>query len=257
MPEDPSEKVHLERLGSVMLLRLDDPSRRNALSVEMAAELVAAVERAEADKEVRAVVVTGTPPAFCAGADLSHLESADGAGLRAVYDGFSRLVACTRLTVAAVNGAAVGAGMNLALACDVRIAADRARFDTRFLALGLHPGGGHTWMLERAVGHQAAAALLLAGQVASGEEAERIGLAYRSVKDGEVVEEAVAFAEGASAAPAELLRRTKQSLVSARTRSYEDALEAELADQLWSTRQPEFAERLESMRRSISSKRGS
>ena len=256
MPENAKEKLHRERRGSVMLLWLDDPSRRNALSVEMAAELVAAVERAEADDEVRAVVVTGEPPAFCAGADLSHLESADGTGLRAVYDGFSRLVSCTKLTVAAVNGAAVGAGMNLALACDVRVAAERARFDTRFLSLGLHPGGGHTWMLERAVGYQAAAALLLGGQVVSGAEAQRIGLAYRLVADDAVVDEAVALAEGAGAASPELLRRTKRSLAAVPERTYEEALESELADQLWSTRQPEFAERVASMRRSISSKGG-
>ena len=84
-------------------------------------------------------------------------------------------------TLAAVNGAAVGAGMNLALGCDVRIVADRAKLDTRFLQLGIHPGGGHTWMLRRIAGPQAAMAAVMFGQVLDGAEAERIGLAYKSV----------------------------------------------------------------------------
>ena len=86
-------------------------------------------------------------------------------------------------TIAAVNGAAVGAGMNLALACDVRLAGRSARFDTRFLQLGLHPGGGHTWMLQRIAGPQAAAAVVLFGEVLDGEEAERCGLVWRCVDD--------------------------------------------------------------------------
>ena len=89
---------------------------------------------------------SGEPPAFCAGADLSHLGSSQREGLLNIYEGFLRFGRCPLPTIAAVNGAAVGAGMNLALVCDDRIAAERARFDTRFLQLGLHPGGGHTWM---------------------------------------------------------------------------------------------------------------
>ena len=108
----------------------------------------------EADESVGAVVVTGTPPAFCAGANLGNLAEADGESLGRIYEGFLRVARSPLPTIAAVNGAAVGAGMNLALGCDVRIAARRARFDTRFMQLGLHPGGGHTWMLRRIAGPQ-------------------------------------------------------------------------------------------------------
>src|SRR3546814_21160759 len=98
-------------------------------------------------------LITGEPPAFCAGADLSHLSSsADGgaeSGLRAIYEGFLRIGRSPLPTIAAVHGAAVGAGMNLAPLCDVRLASPKARFNTRFLQLGLHPGGGHTWLFPR------------------------------------------------------------------------------------------------------------
>src|ERR671920_1584162 len=99
----------------------------------------------------------GAPPAFCAGADLGNLAEATGDGLGRIYEGFLRIARSPLPTLAAVNGAAVGAGMNLALVCDVRLAARRAPFDTRFIDLGLHPGGGHTWMLRNAVGPQVAA----------------------------------------------------------------------------------------------------
>ena len=92
----------------------------------------------EANPDVGAVVVTGAPPGFCAGADLSHLGGSQRDGLRSIYEGFLRVGRSPLPTIAAVNGAAVGAGMNLALCCDVRLAARRAKFDTRFLQLGLH-----------------------------------------------------------------------------------------------------------------------
>src|SRR5205823_197881 len=122
------------------------------------------------------------------GAEDRRSEQQSGAedaqpGLRSVYEGFLRVARSPLPTVAAVNGAAVGAGMNLALCCDVRIAGRSARFDTRFLKLGLHPGGGHTWMLQRAIGPQGAAAMVLFGDVLNGEAAEKCGLVWRCVDD--------------------------------------------------------------------------
>src|SRR5690606_30490026 len=110
------------------------------------------------------------------------------------YEGFLRVARCPLPTIAAVNGPAVGAGMNLALACDVRLAGQSARFDTRFLQLGVHPGGGHTWMMRNAVGPQAAAAMVLFGEVLDGAEAERCGLAWRCVADDELVDTAFTMA---------------------------------------------------------------
>jgi enoyl-CoA hydratase len=235
----------------VALVTLDDPARRNALSMEMVDEIVAAFDALEADTAVGAVVVTGAPPAFCAGADLSHLgQSTEGGGLRSVYEGFLRVQRSSLPTVAAVNGAAVGAGVNLALACDVRLAARSAKFDTRFLQLGLHPGGGHTWMMNRVLGPQGAAATVVFGDVLDGERAERHGLAWRCVDDAALVEEAVSFAARAASAPPALVRRVKQTLRQMPTvTSPDEAVSLELEAQLWSMRQPDFAERLKARRK--------
>jgi enoyl-CoA hydratase len=141
--------LHVERRGRVAVLTLDEPERRNALTAPLVAEIVAAMDELDADPAVGAVVVTGAPPAFCSGADvqaLSAMASGDEepGDVRAIYAGFLRVLDSPLPTVAAVNGAAVGAGCNLALACDVRIAGTSAVFDARFLRIGIHPGGGHT-----------------------------------------------------------------------------------------------------------------
>jgi enoyl-CoA hydratase len=248
----------------VAVVTLDDPDRRNVLSLDLVDEIVTAFDRLEDDADVGAVVVTGAPPAFCAGADLSHLAasqtgSGDDAappGLRSVYEGFLRVARSSLPTVAAVNGPAVGAGMNLALACDVRLAGRSARFDTRFLKLGLHPGGGHTWMLRRLVGTQAAAAMVLFGEVLGGDEAVEAGLAWRCLDDGALLDGARAFAARAAEVPPILVRRAKETIATmAGIADHEEAVQVELTAQLWSLQQPEFAERLAVMRERIS-KRG-
>ena len=112
----------------VALVTLADAPRRNAISLPMAEELVAIFADLERSDVVGAVVITGQPPAFSAGADLKDLENADRATLQRIYDGFLAVARCPWPTIAAVNGAAVGAGLNLALSCDVRIAGTSARF---------------------------------------------------------------------------------------------------------------------------------
>jgi enoyl-CoA hydratase len=155
--------------------------------------------------------------------------------------------------IAAINGVALGGGLELALACDLRIAARRARFDTRFLDLGLHPGGGHTWMLRNAVGPSAAAAMVVFGQVLDGADAERVGLAWRCVDDDALVEEAVAVAARAASGPKELAAEIKKTLAAmAGVTDRDAAVERELGPQLWSTRQPWFAERLAALRSRVS-----
>ena len=236
--------------GGVATLTLDDPGRRNALSVEMVDEIVRAFEALEANEAVGAVIVTGAPPAFCAGADLSHLgRGPEAGGLRSVYEGFLRVGRSPLPTLAAVNGPAVGAGVNLALVCDVCLAGRAARFDTRFLQLGLHPGGGHTWMMNRILGPQGAAATVLFGETLDGAEAERVGLAWRCVDDDRLLDEARALAARAAAVPHALLRRVKQTLREAPSaRVADEAVNLELEAQLWSMRQPDFAERMAARR---------
>lgn len=246
-------RVAVDGERRVATVTLDAPERRNSLTLPMVDEMAAAFDDLEGRDDVGAVVVTGAPPAFCAGADLGHLGSSQEDGLRAIYEGFLRVARSPLPTVAAVNGAAVGAGINLALCCDVRIAARRARFDTRFLQLGLHPGGGHTWMLQRVVGPQAARAMVLFGEVLDGSEAERVGLVWRCVEDDALLEVATGLAAKAAAAPPELVRRTAESMATvASVADHPTAVDVELEAQVWSLNQPAFQERLAAMQQQIS-----
>ena len=239
----------------VATLTLDNPAGRNTMTALMVAEIGAAMDEIERDDGVGALVVTGAPPAFCAGADLGDLQSTDGAGLRTIYDGFLRVARCPLPTLAAVNGAAVGAGMNLALACDVRLAGRRAKFDTRFLQIGLHPGGGHTWLLQRIAGPQAAAAAVLFGEVLDGAEAERVGLAYRCLDDDALVPAAQAMAARAAEAPRELSLVTKQTLRDMGSiETHDAAVDREIEPQVWSMGQPWFAERIAALQARITKK---
>ena len=241
----------------VALITVNDPERRNALTDDMSALLRTAVERAETDPDVHAVIVTGAGKAFCAGADLSALGAAGlGAaesGLQRIYDGFMAVGNCRLPTIAAVNGAAVGAGLNLAMAADVRIAGPNALFDARFQKLGLHPGGGATWMLQRAAGPQVARAALLFGMRFDAESAERHGLAL-SVADDPVAA-ARELAAGPAAAPREVVLATKATMRatispgSLDVEQHESAMRTELGPQVHSIQSPEFASRLDAAKR--------
>jgi enoyl-CoA hydratase len=252
-------EILVEVTERVAVVTLNAPDRRNSLTLDMVAEIVAAFDDLEEREDVGAVIVTGAPPAFCAGATLGQLgrgaqsEDEGRSGLGAIYEGFLRVARSPLPTVAAVNGAAVGAGMNLALACDLRLAARRSKWDTRFLELGLHPGGGHTWMLRRVAGQQTAAAAVLFGEVMDGQEAERSGLAWRCVEDDDLLTSATKLAARAAAAPPALARRAKQTLAAvASVTTIDEAVALELDAQLWSVRQPEFAERLAALQSRIS-----
>ncbi|MFM7687769.1 MAG: enoyl-CoA hydratase [Actinomycetota bacterium] len=247
--------VLLEIADGVATLTLNNPAERNTLTAPMVDEIVAAMDQVEADSGVGAVVVTGAAPAFCAGANLGNLAEATKESLGGIYEGFLRIARSPLPTIAAVNGAAVGAGMNLALGCDLRLAARRAKFDTRFLQIGIHPGGGHTWMLRRIVGPQATFAGVVFGEVMDGAEAERAGLVHRCVDDDQLLTVAHEMAARAAAAPRELVievKRTIQDMADVRT--HPEAVDRELTPQVWSTRQPWFAERIAALQAKISSK---
>lgn len=243
--------IHIE--DRVAVLTVNDPERRNAVTFEISTALREAVDAAEADPDVHAVIVTGAGKAFCAGADLSALGSATEDGLRKIYDGFLAVANCALPTIAAVNGAAVGAGLNLALAADVRIAGPAALFDPRFQKLGIHPGGGATWMLQRAIGPQAARASLLFGMRFDAEAAVRYGLALGVADDA--VAAARELAKGPAGAPREVVLATKASMRATANPGVVDvdqhriAVDTELGPQAASIRSPEFAERLAAARR--------
>ena len=237
----------------VALITMNDPGRRNAVTKEIAAARSAAVDTVEADPDVHALIVTGAGKAFCAGADLTALGDATEQGLRGIYDGFLAVANCALPTIAAVNGAAVGAGLNLALAADVRIAGPAALFDPRFQKLGIHPGGGATWMLQRAVGPQVARASLLFGMRFDADAAVRYGLALKVADDP--VAAARELAAGPAAAPRDVVLATKASMRATAnpglvdTDQHRMAVDTELGPQATSILSPEFARRLDAAQR--------
>lgn len=247
--------VLLDVTDRVATLTLNNPAERNTLTAPMVADIIAAMDEIEGNDGVGALVVTGAAPAFCAGANLGNLTKASGSSLGNIYEGFLRIARSPLPTLAAVNGAAVGAGMNLALGCDVRIAARRARFDTRFLQIGIHPGGGHTWMLRRIAGPEAAMATVVFGEVLDGTEAERIGLVWKCVEDDALLGAAHEMAARAASRPralAEVVKKTIQDMHGVTT--HPDAVDRELEPQLWSTQQPWFAEMIGAMQQKIGKK---
>ena len=240
-----SMDVQRENRGRVAVLTVSDPAHRNALSFELSERLARAVAACDRDESVHAMVITGAPPAFCAGADLGALsaagQSASEADLRRIYAGFLAVANATLPTIAAVNGPAVGAGLNLALACDLRLVGPAALFDARFLRLGIHPGGGMTWLARHAVGPQTAAAMALFGEPLDAHEAVRTGLAYRLIDgngdDEAVVAAAVHLARRAAAAPRDLVIATKAALKATATMpEHADAVTYETSPQLASLR---------------------
>ncbi len=245
----------MEHRGRVAVLTVSDPARRNAQSRELSDRLARAVAACDGDESVHAVVIAGAPPAFCSGADLGVLtaagESGSAADLHGIYAGFLAVANAALPTIAAVNGPAVGAGLNLALACDLRLVGPSASFDARFLQLGIHPGGGMTWLAQRVAGAQTAAAMTLFGKPLDAHEAVRTGLAHRLVEvDGDprspaaheaVVAAAVELAHRAAAAPRDLVIATKAALrATAVMAEHADAVAYETGPQLASLHSEHF-----------------
>jgi enoyl-CoA hydratase len=240
------DEVGVEFDGHVAVITLRAPQRRNALTPQMAVELVAACEEVDGNAEVGAVVVRGEGGYFCAGA---HRDTLGGAGadplaepahtnLGIVYRSFVRVGELEPPVLAAVRGGAVGAGVNLALAADVRIVAEDARLISGFLRIGLHPGGGYFVLSGRAVGRQATAAMGLFGAEVDGRRAAEIGLAWEALPDAEVESRALELARTAAADP-ELARRAARSLrqeLGPPAVPWPVALDAERAAQTWSLR---------------------
>ena len=185
--------VRVDVREGVAWLTLDDPQRRNPLSLALVADLVAACERVDADDSVGAVVVRGAGGYFCSGGARDELGriSADTFAARSqrdldtIYSAFVRFGALRVPTVAAVVGGAVGAGLNLALAADVRVAAEDATFASGFPHLGIHPGGGHLSLLGR-IDNQVAVAMGVLGEAVTGARAAQLGLVWAAVPAGEV-----------------------------------------------------------------------
>lgn len=252
-----SDVLRTEIHGSAALVTLDVPERRNVLSVALVDAIAGAFDALEANPDVRSVVLTGAGKAFCAGAELSVLRAAadgDFDAVRPVYYGFLRVLRSPLPTIAAVNGPAVGAGFNLALACDIRLAGQRAVFDTRFTQLRLHPGGGHTWLLARAVGQQQTMLATAFGEVWSAERALAAGLVAAVHDDDRLLEEALTLARRLDGQDADFSRRVvdtvRRSLI---VPTHAAALAHETEAQEWSTTRPAFKQGVAAMEAKIAS----
>ncbi|WP_296368678.1 MULTISPECIES: enoyl-CoA hydratase-related protein [unclassified Pseudonocardia] len=239
-------EVELEVDDGVALMTLNAPERRNALTPQMAREMVDALERVDADDGIGALVIRGADGRFCAGAHTGTLDGAGAdpsddatyTGLSVIYESFTRVGAVKAFTIAAVRGAAVGAGMNLALAADMRVVSRDARLLSGFLRIGLHPGGGHFVLLSRLAGREAAAAMALAGAEIDGDRAVALGLAWEAHGDDEVEARAMDFARGIAKDPA-LARAAVRSFrmeTGPPGVGWDMAVQTERAPQMWSMR---------------------
>ncbi|MGN6333215.1 MAG: enoyl-CoA hydratase/isomerase family protein [Motilibacteraceae bacterium] len=232
------------RPDRVAVVTLDLPDRRNLMSDAMTASWARLMTGLAADPELRCVVVTGAGPAFCAGGDVSWLASLGGGATSGKVAGGATVDALrTRMlsfyrswltvrqlevpTIAAVNGAAIGAGLTLALACDLRYAADDATLAVPFTSLGLHPGMATTWLLPDVAGLAVARELLLTGRVVTGAEAERLGLVAAAVPRDRVLEHALGVAGQVAAAAPVATRLTTAALRGGGHAGLEEALQWE------------------------------
>jgi enoyl-CoA hydratase len=237
LPDRPADLTHLrlERPSEgVALLTLDNPDLRNAMSDEMTSSWVTAIDRLAADPSVRAVVVTGEGSAFCSGGNTSWIASEPDATvdqLRSRMLPFYRAwLSIRRLevpTIAAVNGHAIGAGLCLALACDIRYAAEGARLGVPFNKLGMHAGMAGTWLLPNVVGPAHARDLLLTGRVVEADEALRLGLVSRVSPAEGFLDEVLATAAGIAATAPIASRLTKIALADGGHADVESALQWE------------------------------
>ncbi len=234
----------------VLTVTLNRPEKLNAFTEPMHLALRAAIQRAHDDASVRAVLLTGAGRAFCAGQDLGDRDPRQMTGppdlghtLETFYNPTLRLIrSLEKPVVAAVNGVAAGAGANLALACDIVLAARSARFIQAFAKIGLTPDAGGSWMLPRLLGEARAKGLALTAEPLTAERAEAWGLIWKAVDDDRLMGEAAALARQLALGPTRGLGLTKVSIQEAAGRSYSDQLDRERDLQRIAGRTEDYAE---------------
>ncbi|GAA0950033.1 enoyl-CoA hydratase-related protein [Nonomuraea longicatena] len=219
---------------AVATITLDRPDAMNSLTAELKTALLDALRRAAADDEVRAVLLTGSGRAFCAGQDLrEHADNLEaGRGLAGtVHEHYNPIVellaTMPKPVVAAVNGVAAGAGASLAFACDLRVASEKARFAMAFAAIGLVPDSGASWTLQRLVGPGRATELLLLGEPLDAARALELGVVTRVVPPEEVLKTARDLAVRLAAGPTRAYAATRRALAYAATHTLAESLELE------------------------------
>ncbi|PHN04477.1 enoyl-CoA hydratase-related protein [Flavilitoribacter nigricans] len=233
------EFVSLTKTQHLAEIALDRPEKYNCFNRQMALELQTALDDCQEDEEVRAVYLTGTGKAFCSGQDLQEVTAEDAPSFSTILsEHFNpiiiRLRELEKPVVCAVNGVAAGAGANIALACDLTVAAESSSFIQAFCKIGLIPDSGGTFFLPRLVGWQRAAGMMLLGDPLPAKEAERIGMIYATYPDDSFAEESKALAQRLAAMPTKALAMTKRAL---NYSMFNNELEKQLAieEQLQST----------------------
>lgn len=230
--------VQVTRAAAVMTLSLNRPATMNSLTTALHGELLAGLNQAADDRSVRCVVITGHGRGFCAGQDLGDPQAAPGQDLGALITTYyrplvQRLRSMPVPVIAAVNGVAAGAGANLALCCDIVIAARSASFIQAFSKIGLVPDTGGTWLLPRLVGQARAMAMMLLGEKISATDAERMGMVWQCVDDDLLKSTTAALADKLAGLPTQALVATRQALDKAQSLDLDSALamEAQLQSQ--------------------------
>lgn len=230
-----SDLILVERRGAVVVLTLNQPERRNALSAELRNRLIETLEDLMSDEDCRAIVLAGEGPAFCAGGDIKTMKTGDPVYSRNRLSALHRLVRLIatgpKPVVAAVEGAAVGGGMSLALACDFVVAGKDARFAAVFGQVGLMADLGLLWSLPQRVGLGRARRLLMLGTPVGGAEAVEIGLADELADSGAALEAACALAAQLTEAAPMALAMTKAALARA-SASLQDVFDLEIDGQV-------------------------
>ncbi len=235
--------------GHVALLEIDRPPN-NFVSVELMRDLADALDDVDADKSLRVSVLSAAGKAFCAGADLASPTGVGGSGMSGInplYEQAVRLFSAKKPIVAAVQGAAVGAGLGLALVADFRIVAPEARFAANFVKLGFHPGFGITHTLPRVVGLQRAQLMCLTGRRIKGEEALAWGLADQMVPLSELKAAALALAEEIAEAAPLAVQSTRATLRAGLAAAVKSQTDHELIEQTWLRATADFAEGVKSV----------
>ena len=242
-----SEAVIFEIKNAVGVITLNRPERLNALNGEIHEGIRQAFNKIETDDAIRAVLLTGAGRGFCAGADLLQNLGGNERDLGASIDKdynplVRRMRACPKPIVCAVNGIATGAGMNLALAGDIIIAARSATFAQGFIRIGLIPDAGGTYFLPRLIGDARARAMAMLGETISAAQAEAFGLVYKLLDDASFAEEALAMAVALAASPSQALAAMKQAFNVSANNSLDVQLDVERDLQRKMGTTPDFAE---------------
>ncbi len=229
--------ILVEQKGQIAWLTLNRPDKFNSFNRQMALDLHTALDKAEADTNVRCVVLCGSGKAFCAGQDLSEAIDPNGPGIeRIVTEHYNpiieRLVSIEKPIIAAVNGVAAGAGANIALACDIVLAAESATFIQAFSKIGLIPDSGGTFFLPRLIGRQQALALMITGDKLSASRAKELGMVYATLNDATFVEEVLQLATRIADMPTKGIGLTKRLINQSFGNTWQQQLNTEAVTQV-------------------------